>query len=200
MKKNEIWLVKIPPSFGHEQSGFRPAIIINQNLNIITIIPLTSNEKALNYLFTLKINPNKENNLSRTSIALIFQIRAIDKNKLYKKLGELTQEESEKIDLTLENYLFNKKTIIKNEKLKKYFEITSTALKQVKKNIIKGKENYAKEIIGMVENYLSDAKHFQTKKDFVNCFGALNYAHGWLDAGVRLDVFDVKDSKLFTIK
>ncbi len=89
---------------------------------------------------------------------------------------------------------------ITSEKLKKYFEITSTALKQVKKNIIKGKENYAKEIIEMVENYLSDAKHFQTKKDFVNCFGALNYAHGWLDAGARLDVFDVKDSKLFTIK
>ena len=91
------------------------------------------------------------------------------------------------------------KTIITNEKLEKYFKLTSKALKEAKKKIIKGKENYAKEIIEMVENYLSDAKHFQLKKDFVNCFGALNYAHGWLDAGVRLDVFDVKDDKLFTI-
>ena len=93
----------------------------------------------------------------------------------------------------------NKITITK-EKLKKYFKITSEALKKAKKNIIKDKENQAKEIIEMVENYLSDAKHFQSKKDFVNCFGALNYAHGWLDAGVRLDVFDVKDRELFTIK
>jgi hypothetical protein len=89
---------------------------------------------------------------------------------------------------------------ITEEKLKKYFLLTSTALKEVKKNIIKGKENYAKEIIEMVENYLSDAKHFENKKDFVNAFAALNYAHGWLDSGVRLDIFNVKDDKLFTVK
>jgi len=28
----------------------------------------------------------------------------------------------------------------------------------------------------------------------------LNYGHGWLDCGVRLDVFDVTDDKLFTVK
>jgi len=86
------------------------------------------------------------------------------------------------------------------QKLEKYFNLTSKALKQVKKNIIKGKENYAKEIIEMVENYLSDAKHFEQNKNLVNAFAALNYAHGWLDSGVRLDIFDVKDNKLFTIK
>jgi len=89
---------------------------------------------------------------------------------------------------------------ITGEKLKKYFKLTYDALKQVKENVIKGKENYAKEIIDMVSNYLSDAEHFEKKQDFVNAFAALNYAHGWLDSGVRLDVFDVKDDKLFTIK
>lgn len=85
-------------------------------------------------------------------------------------------------------------------KIEKYFKITSKALNEIKKNIIKEKENYAKEIIEMVENYLSDAKHFENKDDYVNCFAALNYAHGWIDSGVRLDVFNVKDDKLFTIK
>ncbi|HLC77626.1 MAG TPA: DUF357 domain-containing protein [Candidatus Nanoarchaeia archaeon] len=85
-------------------------------------------------------------------------------------------------------------------KLKKYFKLTSTALEQVKKSVIKGKEKEAKEIIEMVSNYLSDAKHFEKKGDFVNAFAALNYSHGWLDSGVRLDVFDVDDNKLFTIK
>jgi hypothetical protein len=89
---------------------------------------------------------------------------------------------------------------ITKEKLEKYFNLTTTALAEVKKNIISGKEDHAKEIIEMVENYISDAKHFQGKDDYVNAFGALNYAHGWLDSGVRLDVFDVKDDKLFTIK
>jgi hypothetical protein len=89
---------------------------------------------------------------------------------------------------------------ITKEKIEKYFKITSKALKEVKRNIIKGKENNAKEIIEMVENYLSDAKHFENKGDYVNCFAALNYAHGWIDSGVRLDIFNVKDNKLFTIK
>ena len=89
---------------------------------------------------------------------------------------------------------------ITKDKLDKYFNLTSWALAIVGEHVIEGKENYAKEIIEMVENYLSDAKHFEEKGDFVNAFGALNYAHGWLDAGVRLDVFDVDDDKLFTVK
>ena len=89
---------------------------------------------------------------------------------------------------------------ISPEKLEKYFQITEKALEKAKKSIIKEKENYAKEIIEMVENYLSDAKHFQSKKDFVNAFAAINYAHGWLDSGVKLDIFNIKDNKLFTIK
>jgi len=63
-----------------------------------------------------------------------------------------------------------------------------------------GNNRACEEIIEMVENYLNDSKYFEQKKDFVNAFAAINYAHGWLDAGVRLDIFDIKDDKLFTIK
>ena len=90
------------------------------------------------------------------------------------------------------------KNIITKEKLEKYFNLTTKALKEVKKKIIKEKE--AKEIIDMVSNYISDAEYFRKKQDFVNSFAALNYAHGWLDSGVRLDIFNVKNNKLFTVK
>jgi len=90
--------------------------------------------------------------------------------------------------------------IISKEKLKKYFNLTETALKEVKKNIIKGREADAKEIIEMVSNYVSDAHHFESKSDIINAFAALNYAHGWLDSGVRLKVFDVHDDRLFTVR
>jgi hypothetical protein len=86
------------------------------------------------------------------------------------------------------------------EKLEKYFKLTSKALEEVKKAIIKGKEKQAKEIIEMSSNYLSDAKHFEKNKDLVNAYGALNYAHGWIDSGVRLGIFDVNDDKLFTVR
>ena len=89
---------------------------------------------------------------------------------------------------------------ITKEKLEKYSKLTSKALKEARKNIVKSKNKEAKEIIEMVSNYLSDAKYFEEKQDFVNSFAALNYAHGWLDSGVRLGIFKVKDDKLFTVK
>jgi len=92
------------------------------------------------------------------------------------------------------------KNTITTEKIEKYFDLTETALSKVKENIIEGMEKKAEEIIEMAENYLSDAHHFFYKKDLVNAFGALNYAHGWLDCGVRTGVFDVDDDRLFTIR
>ena len=89
---------------------------------------------------------------------------------------------------------------ISQEKLNKYKDLTTKALSIVRKSIIKGKQKQAKEIINMVSNYLSDADFFEKKGDFVNAFAAINYAHGWLDSGVRLDIFKVKDDKLFTVK
>ncbi len=90
------------------------------------------------------------------------------------------------------------KSKITKEKIEKYFKTTERAFEIVKENIVKKEE--AKEIIEMAGNYLSDARHFFEKGDYVNCFGALNYAHGWIDAGVRLGVFDVDDDKLFTVR
>ncbi len=94
----------------------------------------------------------------------------------------------------------DQKDKITPEKLEKYFQVTNDAFKIAQENIFEGKEEHAKEIIDMVTNYISDAKHFEEKSDFINAFAALNYAHGWIDAGVRLDIFDVHDDTFFTIK
>ena len=89
---------------------------------------------------------------------------------------------------------------ITSEKIQKYKLVTKKALIVARDSVIKGKEKYAKEIFDMVENYVSDAEHFEKQGNLVDAFAALNYAHGWIDSGVRLDVFDVKDNKLFTVK
>lgn len=89
---------------------------------------------------------------------------------------------------------------ITKEKLEKYFKVTEEALKKAesssnKTDLVKERED----MLDMIKRYISDAKHFYSKEDFVNAFAALNYAHGWLDAGARLKIFDVHDSKLFTV-
>jgi hypothetical protein len=88
---------------------------------------------------------------------------------------------------------------ITESKIEKYDDLTSKALEIARKSVAKGREEQAKEIIHMVECYLSDSKHFERKGDYVNSFGCLNYAHGWLDAGARLKIFNVKDDRLFSV-
>jgi len=88
---------------------------------------------------------------------------------------------------------------ITKQKIEKYYNLTSKALAIAKKSVPKSKQKQAQEIFLMVKCYLEDSQHFQKKGDYINAFGALNYAHGWLDCGARLKIFKVTDNKLFTV-
>lgn len=86
---------------------------------------------------------------------------------------------------------------ITKEKIEKYLKITEQAFKKIKVN---KKSKAADEVLDMARRYYDDAKYYNEKGDLVTAFAAVNYAHGWLDAGARLKLFDVdKDSGLFTV-
>lgn len=90
--------------------------------------------------------------------------------------------------------------IITTEKLNHYFELTGKALEMAKESgnrtdLVSEREDF----LDMIERYYKDAEHFRENGDMVNAFAALSYAHGWLDAGARLGIFDVHDSRLFTV-
>lgn len=87
------------------------------------------------------------------------------------------------------------KIIEKN--LNHYFKITSQALKEAKKSKCKNLKEFRNEFLKMIECYYKDALYFKEKNNFVNAFACLNYAHGWLDAGARLKIFNVKNNRLF---
>ena len=89
---------------------------------------------------------------------------------------------------------------IDEERLEKEFHVTGTAIKSIE-IIAKGEMKHkAESCMDMAERYFKDAQHFKEKGDFASAFGALNYAHGWLDAGVRLSVFKVlKNKEYFTV-
>ena len=94
------------------------------------------------------------------------------------------------------------KTISK-QKLDKYFFYTKTALNKitpVKKHSLNIKKA-TELILDTAQRYYSDAEHFHKKGDDVTAFAALNYAHGWIDAGVRLGLFTPqKDTVLFDVE
>jgi len=86
--------------------------------------------------------------------------------------------------------------------VRKDLDVTRRALEKVK--VIAPEKTYARRIaedfLRMARSYYEDATHFAANADMVNAFAAVNYAHGWLDAGARLGVFDVGgDDRLFTL-
>ncbi len=85
------------------------------------------------------------------------------------------------------------------ERIKKYFSITKEALSAAEKAVNKERLSEAEDFLDMAQRYYEDAKHFEKKGDIVTAFAALNYAHGWLDAGARIRLFKVNDSRLFTV-
>ena len=102
MKKGEIWFVEIPGSNGREQRGVRPAVLISEvEGDTIIAVPFTSNLRALKYPHTLEINPSEGNGLKTISVALVFQLRAMDIMRLSNKIGDLEEAQMNGIDRLL---------------------------------------------------------------------------------------------------
>jgi hypothetical protein len=58
----------------------------------------------------------------------------------------------------------------------------------------------AEDFLTMARSYCEDAKHFRDKGELDKALANINYAHGWLDAGARIGLFDVGgDDQLFTL-
>jgi len=88
---------------------------------------------------------------------------------------------------------------ITEERLQKYFRITGEALKTLEiavpeKSLLR---SVAEDFLTMARSYFEDARYYYGKGDYVTAFAALNYAHGFIDAGVRLGVFKGEDERLF---
>lgn len=107
MKKGEIWLVELPGVNGHEQYGRRPAILIADTAtSVVIIVPCTSNVQALRFPYTVRLSASKRNCLEMNSIALVLQIRAIDRRRLQEKIGMLEKSFISEIDRVLRQLLF----------------------------------------------------------------------------------------------
>jgi len=92
--------------------------------------------------------------------------------------------------------------VLTTGKIEHYISITEKALAKAK--IIAPERSFlftiADDFFTMARSYHEDARHFFEKGDYINAFGCVNYAHGWLDAGARLGLFDVGgDDRLFTL-
>jgi len=86
--------------------------------------------------------------------------------------------------------------------LDKYLRLTHEALDRVtvatpNRSFLRGASD---DFLAMARAYLADAEHFSAAGDADRALAAVSYAHGWLDAGVRLGLLDGgEDDQRFTL-
>lgn len=93
MKQRDIYWADLEPVKGSEQRGKRPVVIVsgdsmNDNLDIVICCPLSTSVKK--YSGCVILEKDNINNLKSDSEIITFQIRAVSKSRLTKKIGEIT--------------------------------------------------------------------------------------------------------------
>lgn len=90
--RGEIYLIDLNNQVGSEQSGVRPAVVIqNETGNMYSpttiICPLTSKSKSMSATHVELTTTDAD--ILRDSVVLCEQMRVIDKTRIKKKLGEV---------------------------------------------------------------------------------------------------------------
>ncbi len=109
MLQKDIYLADLNPGKGKEQKGRRPVVVIsgntmNKSFGILIICPISS--KIKNYAGCVKLGKNKTNKLDEDSEIMTFQIRTIAKDRMIKKIGEITNEQLKEIFYSLNEVFY----------------------------------------------------------------------------------------------
>ncbi|QDV56727.1 type II toxin-antitoxin system PemK/MazF family toxin [Rosistilla oblonga] len=94
MNVGDIHWVDFPRANGREQQGRRPAIIMQEDryaggLPTALVVPLSTAIRALRFAGTTTIAASSESGLGKASVALVFQLRAIDRGRIREKMGHI---------------------------------------------------------------------------------------------------------------
>jgi mRNA interferase MazF len=101
MARGDVVVLDLPVSDLREQSGRRPAVAVQTDLAgepMLVVAPITSNQAALRFAFTVRVEPSPENGLTLPSVVMVFQLRAVDKQRLVRKIGQMSRADMARID------------------------------------------------------------------------------------------------------
>jgi mRNA interferase MazF len=105
-KRGEVYLVNFDPTIGSEIKKTRPALILQNDVSNrhspITIGAAISSQFEEPLYPTEVLIAAPEGGLETDSVALLNQIRSIDKQRLIKRLGTLALETMEQVDLAIQ--------------------------------------------------------------------------------------------------
>ena len=95
VSRGEVWLANLNPTRGSEQAGIRPVILfqndaVSRFTTTVLAIPLTTNLRRAALPSCVQIAQG-EGGLMSDSIALCHQLRVLDKTRLQRKLGTISE-------------------------------------------------------------------------------------------------------------
>jgi mRNA interferase MazF len=102
IKRGEIWLAELNPIRGFEQAGTRPVLILQNNsinrfTNTFLAIPLTTNLRRASLPTSVFLSEG-EGGLDKDSVALCHQLRVLDKSRLMRRLGLISELKLAEVD------------------------------------------------------------------------------------------------------
>jgi mRNA interferase MazF len=94
MLRGDVFLAELSPTQGSEQTGRRPVVVvsrnaINVNSPVVVVVPITGRENKIRIYASQVVLKAGEGGLSKDSVALGEQVRAISKKRLLNPLGHL---------------------------------------------------------------------------------------------------------------
>ena len=106
LKRGEIYLVSFDPTVGAEIQKTRPALVLqndiaNEHSPITIVAAISSQFDDTLYPTEVLVQP-QEGGLTVNSVVLLNQIRSIDKQRLVKCLGKLTDETMALVNLAIQ--------------------------------------------------------------------------------------------------
>lgn len=106
LKRGEIYLVSFDPTVGAEIQKTRPALVLqndiaNEHSPITIVAAISSQFDDTLYPTEVLVQP-PEGGLTVNSVVLLNQIRSIDKQRLVKCLGKLTDETMALVNLAIQ--------------------------------------------------------------------------------------------------
>ena len=95
-RRGELYWADLAPTIGHEQTGRRPVLIIqndlgNQYASTTIIAPVTSRKRERVFPHEVAV-PAGEGGLPKDSLVSLRQIRVLDQRRLDERIGRITYE------------------------------------------------------------------------------------------------------------
>lgn len=105
VKRGDIYYADLSPVVGSEQGGTRPVLIVQNDVGnkyspTVIAAAITSQKYKTKLPTHISVNAGGCG-LQKDSIVLLEQVRTIDKQRLKERMGNLPQEEMEKINRAL---------------------------------------------------------------------------------------------------